>query len=61
MVRMMGFSGFKTKLSFLFDPQSRGGIESLQDMRTLMNQGQVELSQEGDQADEGAQAYLTCA
>ncbi len=60
MVRMMGFSGFKAKLSILFNPQSSAGNGSIQDMLTLVKQGQVELSQEGDQADDGAQADLTC-
>ena len=61
MVRMVAFSGFKAKLRFLFNPQGGGGNDSLHDMLILVNQRQVELSQEGDQAYDGAQADLTCA
>jgi hypothetical protein len=60
-VWMLRFRGCQTKLGFLGNPQSRGRQESFQAMLTLMHQGDVDLSQEGDQADDGAQAGLTSA
>jgi hypothetical protein len=53
MVRRLRFGGFKPKLSFLVNP--RKGDTSFQKVQ-LMNRGYEELSQEGGQADDGAQA-----
>jgi|GEM_PF-4894219 len=56
MVLMLRFSRAKLKLRSLFIPPSGGGDESFQDMLILMNRGYIEMNQESDQADEGAEA-----
>jgi hypothetical protein len=61
MVWMLGFRGCRTKLGFLGNPPSCGRQAYFQAMLILMHQRDVDLSQEGDQADNEAQADLTDA